>query len=73
MLLTVFPDLGNLLQAGLWLARNVGSSPYITHYSTFHYLLHSFIPSEPKASKFRNKPSSFEVYTHQDSPSPRLP
>ena len=27
------------------------SSPYITHYSSFHFLIHSFIPSEPEASK----------------------
>ena len=36
-----------LLLAGLWLARNERrdpySSPYITHYSSFHFLSHSFI------------------------------
>ena len=26
------------------------SSPYTTHYSSFRFLFHSFIPSEPKAS-----------------------
>ena len=37
----------------LWLARNEVmdpySSPYIIHYSSFHFLFHSFIPSQPKA------------------------
>ena len=36
-------------KTGLWLARNEGmdpySGPYITHYSSFHFLFHSFIPS----------------------------
>ena len=26
------------------------SSPYIAHYSSFHFVFHSFIPSYPKAS-----------------------
>ena len=40
--------------AGLWLGRNEGmdaySSPYVTHYSSFNFLFHSFIPNRPKAS-----------------------
>ena len=34
---------------GLWLARNEAMNPYsiasITHYGSFHFLFHSFIPS----------------------------
>ena len=45
-----------LVTTGLWLARNeemdLYSSPYKTHYTSFHFLFHSFIPSEPKARLF---------------------
>ena len=42
------------LETYLWLARNGGmnpySSPYITHYSSFHFLFHSFILFQKAAS-----------------------
>ena len=38
----------SLHNSGLWLARKAGmdpsSSPYITHYSSFHLIFHFFIP-----------------------------
>ena len=39
----------------LWLARNEGidhySRPYVTHYSSFHFLFHSFQTLNPKPYK----------------------
>ena len=49
----LLPTRSMRLVTGLWLARNEGmdpySSPYITHYSRFHFLFHSFLSSKPKA------------------------
>ena len=46
--------------AYLWLARNEGrnplSSPNLTHYGSFLFLFHSFIPSQPKVSLGVSRP-----------------